>query len=143
MHGDLWVALVHPADIDQLDAVVGSYSHALVSRLPFMRRMGVAQLGIAMMSRYYKVDFSISEVLVLAQMICDPSQAAASQPTTGEGVEERPYRWLTKVVATHWKRLNRHSPELGKRYNVDTVVESCLFGNFSAVPSVLEYDKSP
>lgn len=136
------LARVDLGSFTEFNKVIGTYSTRIVMRMSEDRRRDAVRLGVEFIVKYYNISTTSTEVEAVVDMILVVPREATMQATTGKGVSVRPYRWLTKVIAQHWKRLPSYVSELDTRYPVETVVEACMFGNFSSLPSVLECDKS-
>jgi hypothetical protein len=126
---------------NEFHKVIGTYSSKIAANISSNIRRDVVRRGVHFVVGYYGILTSSVEVEAVVDMILVVPKGETLQATTGIGTSMRPYRWLTKVVAQHWKKLPYYTEMLDTVYPVNTVIESCVFGNFSFLPSVLEHNK--
>jgi hypothetical protein len=128
-------------EFQEFHKVLGTYSTRIAMRIPLGLRRSVVRRGVAFVVNYYQISTTEVEIESVVEMILVEPESICMKAPTGSGASSRLYRWLTKVVAQHWKRLPSLVGHLNSRYPVNTVVECCLFGNFLPIPSVLECNK--
>lgn len=140
--GRYYVCLTKPSQVLDYKNISGCYTSSILAKMEPSMRFKVAVVGIEFLVRYYKISTAPVNICALAAVLVNECDVDILQPTSINGVLKRSYRPLTKLVSTHWNNMDFIPREvLTRRYNVDTVIEGAMMGNFSALPSVLEYKK--
>lgn len=136
--GDIYLSVLSERSSWDVKGIIGTFSvKVLASVRNKRRRRECALRGIRFLLNYYGEVASEAEVGATADMLLYQCEVSGLPVTTGPGCDVRSLRWITKALSQHWGRVKYMKESLGNVYEVLTLGEACIFGNFLTLPSTL------